>query len=103
MPPSTNTLTSPEVKAKLRPKLKEYIVRNREDDTAQFLETCYMFLPPDGQKNLYDDIWACQSNDELHELAETLDTGLIRPLLANANHTPELGSSYSVEIGRAHV
>ncbi|KAF4269040.1 hypothetical protein KXW98_002204 [Aspergillus fumigatus] len=97
MPPSTNTLTSPEVKAKLRPKLKEYIVRNREDDTAQFLETCYMFLPPDGQKNLYDDIWACQSNDELHELAETLDTGLIRPLLANANHTPELGSSYSAE------
>ncbi|EAW23906.1 uncharacterized protein NFIA_034740 [Aspergillus fischeri NRRL 181] len=97
MPSSTNNLTSPEVKAKLRPKLKGYIARNDEDDTVQFLETCYMFLPPDGQKNLYNDIWACQSNDELHELAEMLDTGLIRPLLANANHTPELGSSYSAE------
>ncbi|RHZ68287.1 uncharacterized protein CDV56_106471 [Aspergillus thermomutatus] len=97
MPSSTNNLTSPEVKAKLRPKLKGYRARNDQDDTVHFLQTCYMFLPPDGQKNLYNDIWACQSNDELHELAETLDTGLIRPLLANANHTPELGSSYSAE------
>ncbi|GIJ82887.1 hypothetical protein Asppvi_001402 [Aspergillus pseudoviridinutans] len=97
MPSSTNNLTSPEVKAKLRPMLKGYRACNDEDDTVRFLETCYMFLPPDGRKNLYNDIWACQSNDELHELAETLDTGLIRPLLANANHTPELGSSYSAE------
>ncbi|RHZ74970.1 hypothetical protein CDV55_109190 [Aspergillus turcosus] len=97
MPSSTNNLTSPEVKAKLRPKLKGYKARDDQDDTVHFLETCYMFLPPDGQKNLHNDIWACQSNDELHELAQTLDTGLIRPLLANANHTPEVASSYSAE------
>ncbi|GFF45491.1 hypothetical protein IFM46972_07806 [Aspergillus udagawae] len=97
MPSSTNNPISPEVKARLRPKLKGYRACNDEDDTVRFLETCYMFLPPDGQKNLYNDIWACQSNDELRGLAETLDTGLIRPLLANANHTPEVGTSYSAE------
>jgi hypothetical protein len=47
--------------------------------------------------NLSDDVCGCNNNDEIRQVATSIDTGLLRPLLSKGGKTPALTSEDSVE------
>jgi hypothetical protein len=83
----------------LQQRLDAYRPIRPDDDTAEFLRVVRKHLPPDGKANLADDIAACQTDNQLGELAEDLDMGLLRPMKAAAGKNPEIDrSSYYLSI-----
>ncbi|CAI7635089.1 unnamed protein product [Penicillium viridicatum] len=73
----------------------EATLLNTDDDTKKFLETCFKYLPLDGQVNLSEDVCGCRDDDELRQLATSIDTGLLRPLLSKGGRgkTPAIAPS----------
>ncbi|KXG48990.1 uncharacterized protein PGRI_028600 [Penicillium griseofulvum] len=63
------------------------------DDTKKFVETCFRYLPLNGQVNLSEDVSGCRSDEELRQLAASIDTGLLRPLLSKGGMTPAITPS----------
>ncbi|KAJ5790583.1 uncharacterized protein N7518_007594, partial [Penicillium psychrosexuale] len=59
----------------------------------KFLETCFKYLPSDGQVNLSEDVSGCHNDDELRQLAASIDAGLLRPLLSTSGKTPVITPS----------
>jgi hypothetical protein len=72
----------------LEARLTSYHALNTGDDTKKFLETCFKYLPPAGQVNLSEDVSGCRNDDELRQLAASIDTSLLRPLLSKGGKTP---------------
>lgn len=68
--------------------LARYQPLDTNDDTVLLLHAFLQYLPPDGRSNLAEDITGCQADTSLRQLASSLDTGLLRPLLAEASQTP---------------
>ncbi|PYI03832.1 hypothetical protein BO78DRAFT_274935, partial [Aspergillus sclerotiicarbonarius CBS 121057] len=56
---------------------------NLPDDTAAFLRIIFNHLPLQGKINLAEDVDNCTDSAAIKQLAESLDTGLLRPLLAH--------------------
>lgn len=52
----------------------------------------------DGQANLVEDIIGCETDNELKTLADSIDTGLLRPLKATAGKTPVIVQSPALEL-----
>ncbi|KAI2672751.1 hypothetical protein DTO027I6_3997 [Penicillium roqueforti] len=63
------------------------------DDTKRFLEICFTYFPLEGQVNLSDDVCGCNDNDEIRQLADSIDIGLLRPLLSKGGKTPGITPS----------
>ncbi|PKY01612.1 hypothetical protein P168DRAFT_53065 [Aspergillus campestris IBT 28561] len=80
--------TFAEAKQTLDRKLEQHQPLHPEDDTASFLRIFHKYLPLQGQVNLAEDVERCADNEELRQLAESLDTGLLRPMLAHGGTTP---------------
>ncbi|CAG8909411.1 unnamed protein product [Penicillium egyptiacum] len=80
--------TFAEAKLSLQATLASYQALNTGDDTKNFLETCFKYLPPAGQVNLSEDVSGCRNDDELRQLAASIDTSLLRPLLSKGGKTP---------------
>lgn len=70
-------------------KVDNYQPENKNDDTAKLLKMCFKYLPEDGRSNLAEDVLLyCKSDEELKQLAESIDTGLLRPMMAKGAQTP---------------
>ncbi|KAJ5277168.1 hypothetical protein N7524_003321 [Penicillium chrysogenum] len=82
-----------EAKLSLQETLASYQALNTGDDTKKFLETCFKYLPPAGQVNLSEDVSGCRNDEELRQLAASIDTGLLRPLLSKGGKTPVISPS----------
>jgi hypothetical protein len=82
-----------EAKLSLQETLASYQALNTGDDTKKFLETCFKYLPPAGQVNLSEDVSGCRNDEELRQLATSIDTGLLRPLLSKGGKTPVITPS----------
>lgn len=85
--------TYAEAKLSLQATLASYQALNTGDDTKKFLETCFKYLPRAGQVNLSEDVSGCLNDDELRQLAASIDTGLLRPLLSKGGKTPVITPS----------
>ncbi|OQE96248.1 hypothetical protein PENNAL_c0001G06524 [Penicillium nalgiovense] len=91
--------TYAEAKLSLEETLSKYQTLNPDDDTKEYLEICFEYLPPDGQINLSEDVCGCYNkdgclnHDELRQLADSIDTGLLRPLLSKGGKTPPITPS----------
>ncbi|KAI2700435.1 hypothetical protein CBS147332_8046 [Penicillium roqueforti] len=46
------------------------------DDTKRFLDICFTYFPLEGQVNLSDDVCGCNDNNEIRQLADSIDIGL---------------------------
>lgn len=79
-----------EAKASLDMALAGYQPLDAEDDTKAFLEATFNYLPIDGQCNFGEDVSACRNDDELRQLVESIDTGLLRPMLSQAMKAPQI-------------
>ena len=85
------------------PRLDAYVPTDPSDDTISFLENTYKYLPQDGQHNLASDIDGCCSDEELRQLAENIDTALLRPIKALGGKTepvtpsPQFGGEDSID------
>lgn len=80
--------TFAQAKQTLEGKLARYQPLDHEDDTADFLRTFFKYLPLDGQVNLAEDVYQGVHDEDLRKLAESLDVGLLRPMLAHGATTP---------------
>ena len=49
------------------------------DLTVRILQASVHFLPPAGSQNIFQDITACQTDQQLHQLASSIHTGLLMP------------------------
>lgn len=79
--------------ASLNDILQGYQPLNSADDTSFFLQIIFKYLPADGQCNLIEDLSGCQNDQELRQHAESLDTGLLRPMLSTGGKTPAITPS----------
>lgn len=82
-----------EAKASFNAALANYEPLDHSDDTKRFLEICFKYLPLDGQLNLSEDVCECRNDEQLHQLADSIDTGLLRPLLSKGGKTPAITPS----------
>jgi hypothetical protein len=90
---SSNFTAFANAQASVEEKLADYQPCEPGDDTAEFLRIFFKYLPREGQVNLAEDIDYCRDNTELKQLAESLDTGLLRPMLATGGRTPAITTS----------
>ncbi|KAE8391505.1 hypothetical protein BDV23DRAFT_171663 [Aspergillus alliaceus] len=80
--------TFAEAKKSLDMKLDQYQPLHLEDDSESSLRIFLKYLPLQGQVNLADNVERCSDDEELRQLAKSLDTGLLRPMLAHGGTTP---------------
>lgn len=91
-----------EAKIILEERLARYAPLDRDDDTAEFLRIVFTYLPVDGQVHLVEDLQDCD-DEGLRQLDASIDTGLLRPMLARGAATPavtpspRLGRERSIE------
>ncbi|KAL4915138.1 hypothetical protein BDW62DRAFT_189342 [Aspergillus aurantiobrunneus] len=69
-------------KSPMDEKLEKYQSPDPRDDTAAFLKIFFEYIPLHGKKRLAEDVARCSDDDALRKLAESLDTGLLRPMLS---------------------
>lgn len=94
--PAVSSLGLPtfiEAKTSLDAILANYQALDASDDTKHFLQTCFKYFPSDGQLNFSEDVCNCRNDEELRQLAASIDSGLLRPLLSKGGKTPTLTSS----------
>jgi hypothetical protein len=98
-PSSSQFSTFAQDKASIDVKLDGYQAQDAKDDTAKFLKIFFKYLPRDGQHHLAEDICGCSTNATLRQLAESLDTGLLRPMKSKGRKTPAITRSprFSIE------
>ncbi|KAJ5804242.1 uncharacterized protein N7518_000545 [Penicillium psychrosexuale] len=90
---SSSFSTFAEAKASLEATLEKYQALNREDDADEFLRIVFKYLPLDGQRHLAEDVCGCRNDDELRQLADSLDIGLLRPMMSMGGGTPAITPS----------
>lgn len=71
-------------------RLAQYHRLNPADDTVDFLRVCFRCLPLHGKFNLTDDVSGFHDDAELRQLVQSIDTGLLRPMLAHGGATPTI-------------
>jgi hypothetical protein len=102
-PSSSQFSTFAQDKASIDVKLDGYQAQDAKDDTAKFLKIFFKYLPRDGQHHLAEDICGCSNDATLRQLAESLDTGLLRPMKSKGGRTapitpsPRFGVEDSIE------
>lgn len=60
-------------------KLNLYSSTGPNDLTIPILQASVDFLPPAGSQNIVEDITECQTDQQLHQLASSIHTGLLMP------------------------
>lgn len=94
--PAVSSLGLPafiEAKISLDAILASYQALDASDDTKRFLEICFKYFPSEGQTNLLEDVCNCRNDEELRQLAASIDVGLLRPLLSKGGKSPSITSS----------
>lgn len=76
-----------EAKQTLDKKLAQNQTLHLGDETASFLRIFHKHLLLQGQANLAEDVERCSDHKELQQLADSLDTGLLRLMLAHGGTT----------------
>ncbi|KAJ5783434.1 uncharacterized protein N7518_009111 [Penicillium psychrosexuale] len=92
-PSVTSELSTSELQVSLNHTLQGYQPLSSTDDTPFFLQIVFKYLPADGQRNLIEDLSGCQDDQEVRQLAESIDTGLLRPMLSTGGKTPAVTPS----------
>lgn len=63
-------------------KLARYKATKAKDDTVEFLRIFFEYIPDLGQKHLLKDVARCLGDEELRQLVERIEFGLLRPMLS---------------------
>ena len=92
-PSITSDLSTFERQVSLKSILESYQPSHSADDTLFFLQVVFKYLPSDGQRNLIEDLSGCQDDNAIGQHAESLDTGLLRPMLSIGGKTPAITPS----------
>lgn len=76
--------------------------KGKPDKLGDLLKACYKYFPPGGQRNLAEEIRRCRDDDEIRQLARSIETALLRPLRASGGLTPALVDSPHPGYERSH-
>ena len=60
-------------------RLNLYRSTRPNDLTVPILQASVDFLPLEGSQNILEDITQCQTDEQLHQLASSIHTGLLMP------------------------
>ncbi|OJI97288.1 hypothetical protein ASPVEDRAFT_24256 [Aspergillus versicolor CBS 583.65] len=63
-------------------KLDRYKETKAADDTVEFLDILFEYVPPLGRKSLFKDVVRCFDDEDLRQLVERIEFGLLRPMLS---------------------
>ncbi|KAJ5668697.1 hypothetical protein N7462_009767 [Penicillium macrosclerotiorum] len=69
-------------------RLEDYQYLSLNDDTCKILTATCKYLLSDGQRNLMTDVLGAKNDEELQQLAQSIQTGILQPMLANGAQTP---------------
>ncbi|OJJ45074.1 hypothetical protein ASPZODRAFT_160560 [Penicilliopsis zonata CBS 506.65] len=92
-----------EMPSDVRGQLQGYKPADGNDDTAEFLKQVFRYLPSDGKSHLADDLLQCHSDDNIRQLAQNIESGLLVPIKAAGAKTatitpsPRIGLEESIE------
>ncbi|KAJ5535465.1 hypothetical protein N7527_001719 [Penicillium freii] len=92
-PSIKSDLSTFERQVSLKSILESYQASHSADDTLFFLQIVFKYLPSDGQRNLIEDLSGCQDDNAIRQHAESLDAGLLRPILSIGGKTPAITPS----------
>jgi hypothetical protein len=90
---SSRFSTFAEAKASIEECLQRYQALDGDDDTVKLLRVTFKYLPRDGQNQFADDVVGCGDDAALRQLADSIDTGLLRPMLSQGGRTPGITPS----------
>jgi hypothetical protein len=90
---SSKFSTFAEAKVSLQECLERYQALDGDDDTVKLLRITFKYLPWDGQNQFADDVVGCGDDSALRQLADSIDTGLLRPMLSQGGRTPGITPS----------
>ncbi|CAI7654323.1 unnamed protein product [Penicillium glandicola] len=79
---------SPSSRKKLDQRLNSYAPLEPTDKTKDFLRDFSKVLPPDGKKNLMEDVSGCTDDEKLRQLVQSIKDGLLIPMKAQGGKTP---------------
>lgn len=71
--------------ARYQPVTTTGVTGSCDDDTVDFLQEVFRYLPPGGRSNLVEDVCECASDNAIRQLAESIDRGVLKPMLAAAS------------------
>lgn len=92
-PSVTSDLSTFECQVSPKNTLESYRLSHSADDTVPFFQIVFKYLPSDGQRNLIEALSGCQDDNAIRQHAESLDTGLLRPMLSIGGKTPAITPS----------
>ncbi|KAJ5936772.1 hypothetical protein N7466_003222 [Penicillium verhagenii] len=69
-------------------RLDKYKPSNKDDQTVSILRSFYTHLPNDGRTNFILDLEPLQTDEELHDYAESLVNGFLIPMRSETIRTP---------------
>ncbi|KAF7160685.1 hypothetical protein CNMCM5623_006310 [Aspergillus felis] len=92
--PTTNVNLFVEMPGEVRATLNSYVPLDADDETVKLLRETFRYLPSDGRINLAEDIIQAGGGNKLHQLAHSIVSGLLKPMMVAGTkkvETPRLG------------
>jgi hypothetical protein len=98
---ATKNLTlSVEMPGEVRATLNSYVPLDADDETVKLLQETFRYLPSGGRVNLAEDIIQAGAGNKLHQLAQSIVSGLLNPMMVAGTkkvEIPRLGVEESIE------
>ncbi|GIJ88851.1 hypothetical protein Asppvi_007779 [Aspergillus pseudoviridinutans] len=92
--PTTNVNHFVEMPGEVRATLNSYVPLDADDETVKLLRETFRYLPSDGRVNLAEDIIQAGAGNKLQQLAQSIVSGLLKPMMvagAKKMEIPRLG------------
>ncbi|KAB8230779.1 HNH endonuclease signature motif containing protein [Aspergillus alliaceus] len=82
---STKFTTHQEAGAAVCMRLDKYVPRHGADNTVHFIRIFFRYLALDGKCNLAEDVDGCETDQNVRELWQNIDTGILIPMYSVEN------------------
>ncbi|PKX99005.1 HNH endonuclease signature motif containing protein [Aspergillus novofumigatus IBT 16806] len=97
---TTNVTLFVEIPGEVRTTPDSYVPLDADDETVKLLRETFRYLPSDGRVNLAGDIIQAGAGNKLHQLAQSIVSCLLKPMMVAGTkkvEIPRLGSEESTE------
>ncbi|GIJ98523.1 hypothetical protein Aspvir_000640 [Aspergillus viridinutans] len=88
--PTTDVTLSVEMPGEVRATLNSYVPLDADDETVKLLRETFRYLPSDGRVNLAEDIIQAGAGNKLHQLAQSIVSGLLKPMMVAGTKKVEI-------------
>ncbi|KAF7121680.1 hypothetical protein CNMCM5793_009152 [Aspergillus hiratsukae] len=92
-----------EMPGDVRATLNNYAPLDADDNTVKLLRETFRYLPSDGRPNLAEDIIQAGADNTLHQLAQSIVAGLLKPMMVAGTKKVEIPRLASLEDSEAYL